>query len=318
MSSLCEAQVSRRWLWVTIAMAVLVVAAGACLTALSKPSIAAMQPHQSPKLLRLGPATQTSDEAVVPATDASGRRVRMRVCADPNNLPFSNRARKGFENELAELIAKDLGLQVAYYWWPQRRGFVRNSLKLGDCDVIMGIAAGSELVLSTRPYYRSTYVFVTPRNGPRVRSLDDTVLRHMRIGIPLTGGEANPPPAQSLADRGLASQVEGYPLYGDYTKPNPPSALVDAVSKHDVDVAIVWGPFAGYFARHSSTPLRIAPVEPARDRNGLPYTYAISLGVRRGEQPWRDQLQGALDRHRTTIRRLLEQYGVPVVSDNER
>jgi mxaJ protein len=242
----------------------------------------------------------------------------MRVCADPNNLPFSNRAREGFENKLAELIANDLRLHVAYYWWPQRRGFVRNTLKLRDCDVIMGITTESDLVLATKPYYRSTYVFLTRRDGPVVRSLDDTLLRHLKIGIPLTGGEANPPPAQSLAERRLASRVEGYPLYGDYSKPNPPSALIDAVSKRDVDVAIVWGPLAGYFARFSNAPLALTPVEPARDRNGLPYTYAISLGVRRGDRPWRDQLQTALDRHQTQIRRLLERYGVPLVSGDGR
>jgi mxaJ protein len=309
----------RRWIAITmITTATAVAAATVCLTVLSRPNTAAAQSQPAPRFLQLGPATQTTDEAVRPATDASGRRILMRVCADPNNLPFSNRAGEGFENELAKLLAQDLGLRVAYYWWPQRRGFVRNSLKLGDCDVIMGISAESELVLATRPYYRSTYVFLTRRDGPVVRSLDDTVLRHLKIGIPLTGGEANPPPAQSLAERGLASRVEGYPLYGDYSKPNPPSALVDAVSKRDVDVAVVWGPFAGYFARFSHAPLTIAPVEPARDRNGLPYTYAISLGVRRGDRPWRDQLQTALDRHQTQIRRLLERYGVPLVGGDGR
>lgn len=310
---------SLRWLPVTIvAAAAVTVATAACLTGLGKPRVAAARERGPGHLVRLGPATQISDEPVLSATDASGHRVLMRVCADPNNLPFSNRAREGFENELAELVAKDLGIRVAYYWWPQRRGFVRNTLKLGDCDVIMGIAAESELVLATRPYYRSTYVFLTRRDGPRIRSLDDSALRHLKIGIPLTGGEANPPPAQSLAERGLASHVEGYPLYGDYSKPNPPSALIDAVSKRDVDVAIVWGPFAGYFARSSRTRLTITPVTPARDRNGLPYTYAISLGVRRGDRAWRDQLQASLDRHPAEIQRLLRKYGVPLVDENGR
>ena len=308
---------SPRWLSITMIGAGSIVVGGACLTALTRRGAAAAQ-SQTPHVVRLGPATQTSDEAVLSPTDASGRRVRMRVCADPNNLPFSNRAGEGFENALAELVARDLGLQVAYYWWPQRRGFVRNTLKLGDCDVVMGITAESELVLATRPYYRSTYVFVTRRDGPRVRSLDDTVLRHLKIGIPLTGGEANPPPAQSLAERGLAARVAGYPLYGDYSKPNPPSALVDAVSKHDVDVAIVWGPLAGYFARFANGRLTLTPVHPAVDRDGVPYTYAISLGVRRGDRAWRDQLQAALDRHHGEIRRLLDNYSIPVVSEDGR
>ena len=295
----------------TIAVAV------ACLTALSRARVAAAQTRQPPRVLRLGPTTQAVDEPVVSATDASGRRVRMRVCADPNNLPFSNRAGDGFENKLAELVAKDLGLHVAYHWWPQRRGFVRNTLKLDDCDVIMGISAESELVLTTRPYYRSTYVFLMRRDGPRVRSLDDTVLRHLKIGIPLTGGDANPPPAQSLAERGLTAEVEGYPLYGDYTKPNPPSALVDAVAKCDVDVAIVWGPVAAYFGRRSTSPMTIEAVSPATDGQ-LPYTYAIALGVRRGDRAWRDQLQTVLDNRHEQIRRILQEYGVPIVNGEGR
>ena len=308
---------SPRWLSITMIGAGSLVVAGACLTALTRPGAAAAQP-QAPHFVRLGPATQTSDETVLSPTNASGRRILMRVCADPNNLPFSNRAGEGIENELAELLAKDLGLRVAYYWWPQRRGFVRNTLKLGDCDVVMGISTESQLVLTTKPYYRSTYVFLTRRDGPRVRSLDDTVLRHLKIGIPLTGGEANPPPAQSLAERGLASRVAGYPLYGDYSKPNPPAALVDAVSRHEVDVAIVWGPLAGYFARFSSRPLSLTPVQPVVDRDGVPYIYAISLGVRQSDRAWRDQLQAALDRHQSEIRRLLESYSVPVVSGERR
>ena len=288
----------------------------ACLTFAQRS--AAAQPPPAPHVLQLGPPTQPVNEPVPSATDASGRRTLMRVCADPNNLPFSNRGGEGFENELATLIAKDLGLAVAYSWWPQRRGFVRNTLKLGNCDVVMGIAAESELVLATKPYYRSTYVFLTRRDaGPRVRSLDDTALRHLKIGVPLTGGEGNPPPAQSLADRGLTSRIEGYPLYGDYTKPNPPSALVDAVASGKVDVAIVWGPFAGYFARREGVPLRMTPVTPAIDRGILPYEYSIALGVRRGETAWRDRLQGALDRHRAEVARLLRAYGVPTVETDD-
>lgn len=282
-----------------------------CLAISQRP--AAARSSSAPHFLQLGPPTPPVSDPVTPAIGASGRRAVMRVCADPNNLPFSNRAGEGFENKLATLIARDLGLRVAYSWWPQRRGFVRNTLKLGNCDVVMGIATASELVLATRPYYRSTYVFVARSDGRRIRSLDDTLLRHMKIGVPLTGGEGNPPPAQSLASRGLTAQIEGYPLYGDYTKPNPPSALVDAVAKGDVDLAIIWGPFAGYFARRERVPLRMTPVTPAVDRGTTPYQYSISLGVRRGEGAWRDQLQRALDRHRIEIHRLLRAFGVPTI-----
>jgi mxaJ protein len=142
--------------------------------------------------------------------------------------------------------------------------------------------------------------------------LDDTVLRHLRIGVPLSGGDANPPPGQSLADRGLAARLTGYPVYGDYDTPDPAARIVHAVAQGDVDVAIVWGPLAGYFGGREHVPLVMTPVQPAVDHRILPYVYPISLGVRHGDSAWRDQLQAALDRHRAEIDRLLRAYGVPV------
>ncbi|HTI62784.1 MAG TPA: hypothetical protein VL524_04695, partial [Gemmatimonadaceae bacterium] len=144
-----------------------------------------------------------------------------------------------------------------------------------------------------------------------VRSLDDPALRRMRIGIHLMGGDdANPPAARSLARRGLASNVEGFPIYGDYSQPDPPARLLDAVESGAVDVAIVWGPLAGYFARTAAKPLELAPVRPERD-GALPFAFDISVGVRRGDTAWRNELQDALDRHAGDIRRLLADYGVP-------
>ena len=274
---------------------------------------ATQQGTAAPYHLDLGPSREPIDAAVPSAFDAAGRRTTMRVCADPNNLPFSNRAGQGFENRLASLLAADLHLRVAYSWLPQRRGFVRNTLKLGNCDVIMGIATRSELVLPTRPYYRSTYVLVTRRDGPRVASLDDGALHHLRIGMHLTGGDdANPPASRALAARGLIANVEGYPIYGDYSQPNPPARLIDAVADDSVDVAIAWGPLAGYFARRERVPLTVTPVRPERD-GPVTFAYDISLGVRHGDTAWRDQLQGALDRHRADVHRLLAAYGVPLL-----
>lgn len=306
---------SRRW-WMIGAAGTALVAVAVSLTLVADAHRAAGQVQSRPRYtLNLHAPTQPVNETIPPATDATGRRTTMRVCADPNNLPFSNDAENGFENQLARVVAADLHLKVAYSWWPQRRGFVRNTLKLENCDVVMGIASGSELVLATRPYYTSTYVFLTRRDRRlNIRSLNDTVLRHLRIGIPLTGGDANPPPGQSLADRGLASHLTGYPLYGNYGTPDPAARIVDAVAHGEVDVAIVWGPLAGYYARREPVPLVMTPVQPAVDRGILPYIYSISLGVRHGDSLWRDQLQGALDRHRAEIDRLLRHYGVPLVS----
>jgi quinoprotein dehydrogenase-associated probable ABC transporter substrate-binding protein len=236
-----------------------------------------------------------------------------RVCSDPNNLPFSNRSGQGFENKIAELFAHDLGSTVTYDWLPQNRGFARKTLKTGACDVIMGVPAHYDPVLTTKPYYRSTYVFVYPANrGWHLASLDDTLLKHLKIGIHLIGDdEGNTPAAQALAVRGIIDNVEGYPIIGDYSKPNPPSRLIDAVAKGDVDVAIVWGPLAGYFASREPTRLTITPVTPSVDRSGQLFAFSIAMGVRHGDTALVATLDSLIDREGPAIRRILDRYGVP-------
>lgn len=237
----------------------------------------------------------------------------LRVCADPNNLPFSNDRLEGFENEIAALVARDLGATVRYEWWVQRRGFVRNTLNAGTCDVVMGVPSSFELVLATRPYYRSTYVFVSREDrGLSVRSFDDPALRRLRIGVQMIGDDfANAPPAHALAGRGMIDNVVGYSVYGDYSQPNPPARIVDAVTAGEVDLAVVWGPLAGYFARRQPVPLDLVPVSPQIDLPFLPFVFDISMGVRRGDEAFRDELNGILERRQAEIEEILDRYGVP-------
>ena len=239
----------------------------------------------------------------------------LRVCADPNNLPFSNERGDGFENAIADLVARDLQKHVTYFWMPQRRGFVRNSLRIGVCDVIMGVPVGYDLVRTTRPYYRSSYVFVSRRSTrPSPHSLDDPALRHLTIGIQITGDDyENPPAAQALAVRHLAANVRGYPVYGDYSQPDPQRAVVDDVGTGAIDTAIVWGPIAGYFARTASTPLALMPVSPERDADAGPFTFAIAMGVRRDDAALQRSLDDVLVRRRADIERILRQYNVPLL-----
>jgi mxaJ protein len=237
----------------------------------------------------------------------------LRVCADPNNLPFSNERGEGFENKLAELLAEDLHEKLEYTWWAQRRGFFRNTLKAGVCDVVLGVPSSFELAATTAPYYRSTYVFVYRKDkGLHVSSFDDAVLHDVKVGVQLVGDDgANPPPEQALAARGVINNVRGYTLYGDYRQPNPPARIVEAVAKGEVDVAIAWGPLAGYFARRQRVPLEVVPVSPQFDLPFLPFVYDISMGVRRGDEDLRLQLDDFIERHRAEIERLLDDYGVP-------
>lgn len=238
----------------------------------------------------------------------------LRVCADPNNLPFSSANHTGLEDKLAQLVARDLHRKVEFFPWAMRRGFVRNTLKAHRCDVIMGYATGAGPVVTTRPYYRSTYVFVTRANGPDIRSLDDPRLKTVKVGVQLIGDDfANTPPATGLTRRGIVRNVRGYTVYGDYREPNPQSRIVRAVEKGDVDVALVWGPLAGYFAKKSPVPLRVVPISPSADGPHLPYTFDIAMGVRHGDEAFRDTLDQVIVRRRAEIDRLLADYGVPVV-----
>ena len=239
----------------------------------------------------------------------------LRVCADPNNLPFSNEKLQGFENRLASLVARELGRTVQYTWWAQRRGFVRSTLKEKQCDVIMGVPAHMDMVLTTEPYYRSTYVFVARRDrGLTIGSFDDPALRNLKIGVQLIGDDyANTPPAHALANRGLVSRIVGFPVYGDYTQPNPPARIVDAVARGDVDVAVVWGPLAGYFATREKAPLTLTPVSPAKE-GVLPFTFAMAMGVRKGDTTFKRQLDAVIARRRASIDSLLDAFGVPRVA----
>jgi mxaJ protein len=237
----------------------------------------------------------------------------LRVCADPNNLPFSNERGEGFENKIAELLAADLHERLEYTWWAQRRGFFRNTLRAGACDVVVGVPSSFELAATTAPYYRSTYVFVYRKGrGLQVRSFDDAVLRDVRVGVQLVGDDgANTPPAHALAARGVVNNVRGYTLYGDYKEPNPPARIVEAVARGEVDVAVAWGPLAGYFAPRQRVPLEVVPVSPQFDLPFLPFVYDISMGVRRGDEELRLKLDDFLVRRRGEIGRILDDYGVP-------
>ena len=236
----------------------------------------------------------------------------LRVCADPNNLPFSNQKGEGFENRLAELVAHELGASVQYTWWAQRRGFVRNTLKAGTCDVYMGVPTGFGPVMVTRPYYRSTYVFVTRRNLRPIESFDDPRLRKLRVGVQLIGDDyANTPPAQALTKRGIVRNVSGYTVVGNYLQPNPPARIIDAVAAGDIDVGIAWGPMAGYFARKARVPLRVTPVSPEVDLPYLPFVFDIAMGVRRGDTTLRNELDGVIAKRSAAIDGILKEYNVP-------
>lgn len=255
----------------------------------------------------------TSATAAPESVGRPAGRAHLIVCSDPNDLPFSNRARRGFENKIIDLVGKHLGTEVSYLWWPQRRGYIRKTLNASKCDVWPGIATGVDGAATTRPYYRSTYVFVSREDAHLSElTLDDPRLRRATIGVQMIGNDAmNTPPAHAIASRGITGNVRGYMVYGDYGRPNPPAAIVDAVENRQVDVALVWGPLAGYFAHRSHVPLRLDAVTPAGDPR-WPMSFDISMGVRRGDRELLDRIDAILEHEQPAIRAILERYHVPL------
>jgi mxaJ protein len=232
----------------------------------------------------------------------------LRVCADPNNLPFSNQRQEGFENRIAELLAQEMGAGLQYTWWAQRRGFFRETLEARRCDVVMGVPSVMDAVAVTRPYYRGRYVFVTRSGRPPVRSFDDPGLARLRIGVPLVGDDgANPPPVHALARRGLVDNVIGFSVYGDYASDSPPLQILGALSEGTIDLAVVWGPLAGYAVRRQGAAFRVSPAQPAGE---LPLAFDVSVGVRRGDRALAETIDQLLQRRRDAIRKVLDDYGV--------
>ena len=246
---------------------------------------------------------------------AAATRPALRVCADPDNLPFTNARGEGFENRLADLLARDLGTHVEYTWWAQRRGFLRQTLKAGRCDVVIGLPTAVTAAWATRPYYRSSYVFVDRRDrGRAIRSLDDPRLRGLRIAVPLVSDDgANAPPAHALTRRGLAANLVRFSVLGDGAPPSPGARLVTAVADGAVDIGVAWGPIAGYFAAHQSVPLTLTPVEPRVDARGIPLVFDIGMATRRDDAPRHTAIEAFLVRRRAEIGRVLAAFHVPLV-----
>jgi quinoprotein dehydrogenase-associated probable ABC transporter substrate-binding protein len=211
------------------------------------------------------------------------------------------------------MVAQDLGRKLQYVWWPASPTLSRKVFRRGACDLIMGIPSkGYDLAEATTPYYSSSYVFVTRReSGHAIQSFDDPSLKTLRIGLHVVD-DGFTPAAQELASRGIIGNVVGFNVFGNLAKQNPSADLIRAVENHDVDVAIAWGPLAGYFAQHSAVALDLTPICAASVHTSLPVTFSISIGVRPGEDALREQLNSEIAKRQTDIRALLLSYGVPL------
>jgi mxaJ protein len=237
------------------------------------------------------------------------------VCADPANLPYSNAHEEGFENRIANVLAADLNAPLQYFWFAEHRSFFRRTLLDGMCDVVISVPAGLPMVAATRPYFASSYVAVTRSSDERsFTSFDDAWLSDARIGLQLVGAEgATTPPALALARRGLNRHITGYAMWSSQDVANPQGMIVDAVARGEIDLALVWGPFAGYFSRPYGDRLRLQPIAADPESPGLTFVFPMALGVRKSDTVLRDRLQAALDRHASEIDAILNDYGVPAL-----
>jgi quinoprotein dehydrogenase-associated probable ABC transporter substrate-binding protein len=235
----------------------------------------------------------------------------LRVCADPHDLPFSNELGEGFENKIASLLAAKLGKSVAYEFYPNSTGFVRNTLNAHRCDIIMGMPQGDDIAQVTNPYYRTAYALVVKKgNGlEKVDTLADPALQGKRIGI-----VAGTPPATNLALNGLLGNIKSYPLVVDTRFDAPASAMIDDLERDRIDAAILWGPIAGYFASRSHEPMSVHPL--TKEKSGPRMVYRIGMGVRHSDQEWKRLLNKLIADNQTEITRILTSYGVPVLDEN--
>lgn len=239
-------------------------------------------------------------------------RTELRVCADPRNLPFSNEAKEGFENRVAAIIAADLDLPLAYVWFPQVTGFVRNTLRARECDLVMGAVSGDGVMDSTNPYYHTGYMLVTrAADGITATSVGDPALRGLRFGV-----IAATPPTDLLLRHGLMDRVRAYSLRVDTRISNPAREMLRDLVDGALDVVLVWGPVAGYAIKQDGLPLqaRFIEAEPGAPR----LDYRIAMGVRAGEPEWRRRINQAIGRHKLEIEAVLAEYGVPQLDEQDR
>jgi len=281
-----------------------------------------MNRRRAPRLCGAALALAAGLAVAQTAADAPPVRQALRVCQDPNNLPFSDTKGQGFENKLAELFAKELGLPVTYYSFPQRMAFIRNTLRYklpGEdyrCDIVMGVPAGFDQVAATRPYYRSTYVLVFPKGKglDGVRDSGDLLklaperLAKLRIGL-----YDRTPASEWMARHRLLDQAVPYHILNADPDQYPGEIIEKDLASGRLDAAIVWGPIGGYFAKRVRQPeLAVVPMVP---EPGLKFDYAMAMGVRHGEPQWKQQVEALIDKRRAEIQAILREYGVPLVEE---
>ena len=234
-----------------------------------------------------------------------------RACGDPRNMPFSDDKGEGFENKLAELFATKLGKKLSYTYFPQATGFVRMTLGSFRCDVIIGFPQGDDQAQVTIPYYRTTYALIfKPGTGlDGVTTIADPKLKDKRIGV-----VAKTPPSTIMAMDGLLAHVKSYPLFIDTRADSSAQAMIDDLKKGEIDVGVLWGPMAGYYAKQSDPPLTVVPL--LKETAGAPLMFRIGMAVRPSDQEWKRTLNRLIMENQSEINKLLISYNIPILDES--
>lgn len=236
----------------------------------------------------------------------------LRVCADPANMPFSDRQGEGFENRIAAIVADELKVPLRYYFVPQGPGYVRNTLGTNLCDVIVGYASGADIVQATNPYYRSVFVLIVKKGGPLdgVEQLSDARLKGKRLGV-----TAATPPVDYLNKYGLMADARTYALLVDRRYSSPSEEMIAHLVAGEIDGALLWGPIAGYFAQKASEPLTVVPL--VKETSGPALAFRITMGIRHNELDWKHALNRVIDKRQVDIDKVLLTYGVPLLDESD-
>lgn len=244
--------------------------------------------------------------------DAVNRNV-FRVCATPGNLPYSNEKGEGFENKIAEIFADELGRPVEYTWFPQGLGLIRMTLAARRCDVVMGTVQADEYTLNTNHYYRTTYAILVKKGSglEDVNSIYDERLKGKTVGV-----QAGAPAADHVARAGLMPNARSYRFMVDTRHESPPQEMVNDLVKGEIDVAVLWGPYAGWYAKQAGDEVIVNPIVEQRRPGTERVDYRITLGVRAGEVVWKHEINDVITKRQGDIDRVLLDFGVPIIDED--
>ncbi len=235
----------------------------------------------------------------------------LRVCADPDNMPFSNLNGEGFENKLAELIAQKLGARLDYSWFAEATGYVPNTMGRDACDLVMGYAQGTGLIEDTNPYYYTSYLLIyreDDTNLAGVESLADPRLKGKKIGF-----FARTPPSSVLAMHGLTPDAKPFDIRAGENATKAAITMIGEIASGALDAGILWGPVGGYYAERAGVPLKLVPL--VKETAGPRSIYGITMGVRPNQPEWKHKINKFIAANQREINAILESYNVPVLDD---